>query len=139
MEHETGQPDMRALLLRKLAWDVFPHDNDIVREVQQQLGLVPSDEDGLDFEHDQSDTRINRLAPLAPALRNLSRLAAEVTGLYMIFVMEAHADAELEIPEEFLEGFTQQNTEIIFESVHSILCHLLDVGALAYGEKVSAP
>lgn len=139
MEIETGQPDFRVLLLRNLIWDVFPHDNDIVRKAQQQLGLVPSAEDGLDVEHGQSDVRINRVAPLDLAIGNLSVLAARVLGVYMIHCLEARAGREVEVPDGFLDGFARQNEEIINEGTHAIICHLLDTGALTLGQAARHP
>lgn len=139
MESETGQPDLRVLLLRNIIWDVFPHDNDIVRKAQQQLGLVPSADDGLDMEHSQSDVRVNRVAPLDRAIGNLSALAARVLGVYMIHRLEAKAGHEVDVPEGFLEGFAKQNTEVVYEGTHAIICHLLDTGALTLGQPARHP
>lgn len=131
MANETELLDPRPLLIKRLIWDVFPHDTDLVREVQEKLGLVPDDIDGLAVEHDASDTRINRAAPLDPALRVMSQIVSEVVSLYVLAGLE-HAD----VPDDFQETFGQQNVYIIYEGVHAIVCHLLDTGALAYGEKV---
>jgi hypothetical protein len=139
MESETGQPDFRVLLLRNFIWDIFPHDNDIVKGVQQQLGLVPSADDGLDVEHDQSDMRINRAAPLEVAIRNLSVLASHVIGVHMIYCLEVKAGHEVEVPEGFLDGFSKQNKEIIYGGTHAIICHLLDTGALTLGKPARQP
>lgn len=134
MENETELLDPRPLMLKRLIWDVFPHDTDLVREVQQKLGLVPDDIDGLDMGHDASDTRINRAAPLDGALRVMSQLVSEVVSLYVLAGLE-HGGSE--IPDDFQATFGEQNVYIIYEGVHAIICHLLDTGALAYGEKVS--
>lgn len=135
MENETEKLDMRPLLLKRFVWDVFPHDIDAVREAQQNLGLVPDGEGGMEIEHDASDTRVLRVAPLRSTLRTLSGLVAEVVGLNIMTFIREEAE-ELEIPEGFTESFANQNSEIIYESSYAILCHLMDTGVLSYGEKV---
>lgn len=138
MENETEQRlDPRPLLLKRMVWDIFPHDPDVVRDVQIKLGLVPDADGGLDVEHDASDTRINRVAPLSIALKQLTGYAAEVIGQYLILMLASAAeDGEVEVPEGFHESFANQNREIIFESTYAILCHLMDTGVLTYGPKV---
>lgn len=137
MENETEpRLDPRPLLLKRMVWDVFPHEADVVREVQTRLGLVPDGDDGLEVEHRASDTRINRVAPLGSALEQLSGYAAEVMGQYLVAVVEAHTDGEAEIPEGFHEAFATQNQEVIYDASYAIICHLMDTGILAYGEKV---
>lgn len=139
MANETELPlDPRPLMLKRMVWDIFPHDTDVVREVQRQLGLVPDQPDGLEMEHDASDTRINRVAPMSKALETLSEYAAGVIGYYLLAVLEASADDgdDIEVPEGFLKSMYHQNSEIIFESAYAIISHLMDTGVLAYGEKV---
>jgi hypothetical protein len=137
MENETEpRLDPRPLLLKRLVWDVFPHDADVVKEIQTRLGLVPDGDDGLEVEHRASDTRINRVAPLGDTLETLSGYAAEVMGQYLVAVLEHHTDGEVETPEGFHEAFAQQNGEIIYDSTYAIICHLMDKGILVYGPKV---
>jgi hypothetical protein len=137
MENETEpRLDPRPLLLKRMVWDVFPHDADVVREVQSRLGLVPDGAEGLEVEHRASDTRINRVAPLGNALETLSGYAAEVMGQYLVAVLESHSDDEVELPEGFHDAFATQNSEIIYDSTYAIICHLMDTGVLAYGPKV---
>lgn len=130
--------DPRPLMLKRMVWDIFPHDPEIVKAVQGQLGLVPDHADGLEMEHDASDTRINRVAPMSGVLETLSGYAAEVIGYYLLAVLQASADddEEIEIPENFHATMARQNSEVIFESAYAIIAHLMDTGVLAYGEKV---
>lgn len=133
MEQQPETLDPRPLVLKRFAWDVFPHDFEVVREVQVALGLVPDGDSGMEVEHAKSDTRVNRAAPMKSALRALSGYAAEVVGQYMLACL---TDPDSEVPERFIEGFARQNSVIIYESTFAILCHLLDTGVLEYGEKV---
>lgn len=138
MEHETELLDMRPLLLKRFVWDIFPHDDfEVIGEVQKQLGLVPDHDDGLEVEHEASDTRMNRVAPLSNALRTLSSLAAEVVGAYVgAAIGDDDEDDESEVPEDFLEVFNRQNAEIIYDSAYAIVSHLMATGVLEYGKKV---
>lgn len=130
--------DPRPLMLRRMVWDIFPHDTEVVKDVQRKLGLVPDQPDGLEFEHDASDTRINRVAPMSKALETLSGYAAEVIGYFLLAMIEAQADDDeaVEVPDGFHQSFARQNSEVIFESAYAIIAHLMDTGVLVYGEKV---
>jgi len=134
MGHED-ELDMRPLVIKRLIWDIYPHDIDLVRDVQSKLGLVPDTDDGLEIEHDASDVRINRVAPLTDALETLAGYAAEVMGHYMVAMVSAHADEDMEVPEGFYEGFARQNGQVIYDGTYAILCHLLATGVLEYGSK----
>jgi hypothetical protein len=139
MENETELLDPRPLLLKRMIWDIFPHDPDLIRVAQAGLGLVPDGDEGLDVEHEMSDARIRRAAPLAETLRTLSGYAAEVIRQYLIACMDARAFEEgpsVEIPVEFLDGLAEQNADIIFDSAYAILASLLESGVLVYGREV---
>ena len=135
MENETEQLDIRPLLLKRFVWDIFPHDFDAIREVQQQLGLVPDGAEGAKVEHELSDKRLNRVGPLDSTLRTLSDVAAEVVGRSVLAPVAANS-GELEVPDGFYESFRRQNGEIIRDSALAIIAHLLDTGVLEYGQKV---
>jgi hypothetical protein len=131
MGHETGQLDIRPLILKRMIWDIFPHEWDAVKEAQCRLGLVPDTEEGMEFGHGESDTRINRAAPMSHTLKVLSSYAAEVVSAYACDGVN-----EEDIPDGFSDGFLRQNAAIIFDSTYAILAHLLDTGVLEYGKKV---
>lgn len=135
MGNET-ELDMRPLILKRLIWDIYPHDIDLVRDVQSKLGLVPDTDDGMELEHEASDVRINRAAPLTDTIETLSEYAAEVMGHYLVAMVSAHAGGDVEVPDDFYEGFARQNGQVIYESTYAILCHLLATGVLEYGKKV---
>jgi len=139
MENKTEpQLDPRPLVLKRLVWDIFPHDHEIIREAQKRLGLVPDADGGLEVEHEASDTRINLAAPLAKALGMMSGYAAEVMGQHLIAVLESNAEGGevAELPEGFIEAFSRQNSEIIYDSAYAIISHFMDTGVLVYGPKV---
>lgn len=136
METATERLDPRPQLLRRMVWDIFPHDPELVRDAQVKLGLIPDGDDGMEAEHSASDTRMNRVAPLDQALELLAEYAAEVMGQFMVAVLESNAGCEVELPEDFHESFANQNSQVIHSSTYAILCHLMDKGVLVYGEKV---
>lgn len=136
MGNET-ELDLRPLLLRRFAWDIFPHDFDLLKEIQGKLGLVPDDDDGMEVEHAASDIRINRVAPLSDTLQTLSGIAAEVMAQYLCVCVEDDADEEdIHIPGDVIVAFETQNTEVINDGATAIISHLLDTGVLVYGPKV---
>jgi hypothetical protein len=137
MENEAElSPDPRPLVLKRLAWDVFPHDYDAIREVQGRLGLVPDDDEGMDVEHAASDARVNRIAPLQETLDVLSEFAGEVLAHYMLLTVSAEAGDGVEVPQEIIDVFQEQNAEVLSEGVSAIVSHLMDTGILEYGAKI---
>lgn len=137
MGNEADQKlDPRPLMLKRMVWDIYLHDPEVIRAAQQKLGLVPDSEGGMDHEHELSDTRINRTAPLRPVLHTLAGYAAEIMCHYMVSQMEDQAGDTLEVPHGFFDAFAAQNAEVIYESAFAIICHLLDTGVLEYGAKV---
>lgn len=135
MEHEP-EPDPRPLILRRFIWDIFPHDYDVIREVQGNLGLVPDHDDGMDVEHHASDKRIGKALPLEDTLDVLSEYAAEVLTQYMVESVREHAGGDFEVPDEVREGFEAQNAEILSEGLFAVIAHLMDTGVLVYGPKI---
>jgi hypothetical protein len=136
MENET-ELDPRPLILKRMIWDVFPHEPEIVREVQNQLGLVPDGDEGLEVEHERSDERCTRAMPLQEIIDTLSGIAAEAVGFYMISLVQAQTDEEISVHESFLKAYAKQNTEIISDGTFAIIAHLLDTGVLEYGKAVT--
>lgn len=127
--------DPEPLILKRMTWDIFPHDPDLIRAAQAQLGLVPDTPDGLDVEHDASDTRLNNLNPLSDVLRTLSASAARVAGRYLITSACQQAGTGIDLPDGFHESFAAQNEELIYDASYAIIAHLMDTGVLAWGEE----
>lgn len=132
---KTGLDDFdpRPYIIRNFIWDMFPHNMDMAK-IQASMGLVPSDDDGLDVEHEQSDTRGNRAAPLASTLTKLSGYAAEVAGELAVAYMENKHGEAFNPPPGFKEAFAQQNAQIIDVATSAIFAHLLDTGVIEYGK-----
>lgn len=135
MEPEPLDP--RPLILKKMIWDVFPHDADI-SDAQKRLGLSVDSADGLEIEHRASDTRLLRVEPLTQVAAILSGYIAEVMGVYLVTTLEQETGEPVETPEGFLEAFAAQNHEVLYLGSTALISHLMDVGVLEYGKKVLA-
>lgn len=135
MENET-ELDPRPLLLKRMTWDIFPHDYGVIREVQGKLGLVPDHDEGLDVEHAASDARVNKLAPLQETLDILAEFAGEVMAQYLVLSITGKTESDVEVPDEIIEAFEEQNAEVLSEGVFAIISHLMDTGILEYGAKI---
>lgn len=135
MADEIEQVDARPLFLKRIIWDVFPHDADIA-EVQRRLGLVPDQPDGLEMAHKESDARIAKVAPLIKAASLLTHYIAEVMGVYLVMGLEAHHGTRVELPEGFYESFAEQNQETIFLGGMALIAHMIDAEVLTYDKDI---
>jgi hypothetical protein len=136
-EPELSPLDPRPLVIKRMVWDIFPHDYDLIREVQGKLGLVPDHDEGLDVEHAASDTRVNKIVPLQETIDILSGFAGEVLAQYLVLCIKAQTEnPDIEVPGDVIEAFEVQNAEVLSEGVFAIVSHLMDTGVLAYGEKI---
>lgn len=132
--------DWRRPTVADFIWDMFPHQlqNDDYRRIQDNLGLIPSDDDGLSLLHDEADKRKVKVSPIQAKLDEMSSWAAEVVVEYAFRSAQAHG-AELQVlPQEIRAMFNTQNTNVIQMGVSAIVSNLIDTGVLAYGDKVKA-
>lgn len=125
--------DPRPLLIKRMMWDLLPHDDDVIRGAYRSLGLTPDSDGGMDSEHEASHVRLDLADALVPALRDLSGFAAEI--IVQCFLSEEDEDDECESGCE-CGGATGHYSEVVFDACHMILCQLLETGVLAYGRKV---
>jgi hypothetical protein len=135
MDDEIEMVDGRPLFLKRMIWDIFPHDADIT-EVQRRLGLLPDQPDGLEMAHAESDARIDTVRPLIRASSMLSAYIAEVVGVYLVMTMEGQAGRKLELPDGFYESFAEQNQEAIFLGSMALIAHMIDAGVLTYASDI---
>jgi hypothetical protein len=141
MEQETDQKiDRRPLVIGDLIWDMFPHhlEGTDYRNIQNALGLLPSDDDGLDILHKMSDKRKAVLSPIMPKLDELSGYAAEVVVEYAFRSLQARGADITEVPAEIRQVFNYQNTQILELALPAVLAHLIESGMLALTEKATA-
>lgn len=135
---ETEQKiDRRPLVIGDFIWDMFPHqlDSTAYRNIQNSLGLLPSDDDGLGVLHKMADKRKVTMLPLMPRLEEMSGWAAEVIVEYAFRSLQARGADLSELPSEVRQVFNHQNKEVIEMGVTSIVAHLIDTGVLALTDK----
>lgn len=135
---ETEQKiDRRPLVIGDFIWDMFPHqlESRDYRNIQNSLGLLPSDDDGLDVLHKMADKRKATMLPLAPRLEEMSGWAAEVIVEYAFRSLQARGADLSELPPDVREMFNHQNKEVLEMGVSAIVSHLVDAGMLALTEK----
>ncbi len=140
MDTEQTVIDWRRPTIADFIWDMFPHQlaSDDYRRIQDSLGLIPSDDDGLDLLHAEADKRKAKMEPIQTKLDQMSGWAAEVVVEYAFRSAQAHG-AELPVlPPEIRAMFNTQNTNVIQMAATAIVANLIDTGVLAYGEKVKA-
>ena len=134
---EQDALDPRPLLMKRMMWDLLPHDDDVIREAYRLLGLTPDSDGGMSSEHEASHARLELADALVPALRDLSGFASEIiVGYYLSD--EDDEDEDEDACESGCEcgGATGHYAEVIFDACFMILCQLLETGVLAYGRKV---
>lgn len=136
MKTAESYPDPRPLVLKRMIWDVFPHDYSAIGEAQGYLGLVPDEAEGMEVEHDASDLRIARMMPLHVPIGTLSDLAGSVVACYVIQHCQAEfGDDEDVLPPEVVAQFEAQTSEVIAHGAYAVISHLMDTGVLAYSDK----
>lgn len=137
MEETEQKIDWRRPTIADFIWDMFPHQlaGDDYRRIQDSLGLVPSDDDGLTLLHDLADKRKMKVAPIQDKLDLLSGWAAEVIVEYAFRSVQARGADLPELPAEIRMAFNAQNTNVLQMGVAAIVANLIDTGVLAYGEK----
>jgi hypothetical protein len=137
MEETEQAIDWRRPVIGDFIWDMFPHQleaNDY-RRIQDDLGLIPSDDDGLNVLYDEAEKRKAIMKPIQGKVDLMSGWAAEVVVEYAF--QSAKVDMN-QLPQQIRDAFNTQNTNVIQMAVTAILGNLLDTGVLAYGEKLKA-
>ena len=139
MNETMEKIDPRPLVIGDFIWDMFPHqlDGTAFRNIQLSLGLLPSDDDGLEVLHKVADQRKLRMAPIQGKLNELSGWAAEVVVEYAFRSIQARG-IDITLPAEVRQAFNHQNQEVLELAVPAIVSHLIDTGVLALTEKATA-
>lgn len=141
MEQDTEQKiNRRPLVIGELIWDMFPHqlDGKDYRNIQNSLGLLPSDDDGLDVLHKMADRRKAARLPIQACLDEVSGYAAEVVVEYTFRSLQARGADITDLPAEMREIFNHQNRQILELAVPAVVSHLIETGMLALTEKATA-
>lgn len=138
MEDTEDKIDWRRPTIADFIWDMFPHELPLSehRKIQDSLGLVPSDDDGLLVLHLEADKRRAKMLPINEKLAELTPWAAEVVSEYAVRSLAYHGANVSDIPPGLREAFTSQSESIIGLAVAAIISHLIDTEVLAYGKKL---
>lgn len=116
--------DLTPWVRRKIMWDILPHDE--VPKLCQEAGLTPGSDEGVEWEHQESHVRLDRIEELLPTIMIYSAVIADVIGKALL----RPENLKAEPTEGQVEQFTEQNYNFIRAANIAILAELVDSGIL---------
>lgn len=122
-----GEVDLKALLLRRFAWDTMACSR--VEALLPKLGLTLSTPEGTEKEHLESHHRMASVLPFEHLIRDYSVLLGTVLTTA---ITEAAGIADQMSPEDQL-GYVQQNVELILAGGRAMMAQLFFMGLIDYG------
>jgi hypothetical protein len=136
MNETMEEIDPRKLIVSNIIWDLMPHQSEgpAIQKLQDRLGLVPSDTEGLAVEHVLSDARKQRIASLVPVLSKLSAWTAEIIVEKNICELEEAHGVHVELPEEVKSAVWSQTATQIITTSAAIISHLMEKGVIKMGD-----
>lgn len=118
-------PDLEKFLLRKIAWDILPHDQRAV-PIMDSLGLVPASADVANVEMHESHNRAAKTLPIGELVTTYSSMATAVLGASMLAHREDLNPATTQV-------YMQMTFDMIRVAVFAIIGMLLETDALRLG------
>jgi hypothetical protein len=136
MNETMEEIDPRKLIVSNIIWDLMPHASSgaSIQRLQDRLGLVPSDTEGLAVEHNLSDARKKKIADLVPVLSKLSAWTAEVIMEKNLCELEDAHGVHVEVPDEVRSAVWSQTATQIITTSAAILSHLMETGVIRLGD-----
>ena len=122
-----GEVDLKALLLRRFAWDTMACNR--VAALLPKLGLTLSTPEGTEQEHLESHHRMASVLPFEHLIRDYSDILGTVLTTA---ITEAFGVTDQMSPEDQL-GYVQQNTELILHGGRAMMAQLFFMGLIDYG------
>lgn len=119
--------DALPLLIRRIAWDVVPHDQ--VESVFPKLGLVPASDEVFEMEHEDSHRRIDLCDPLVVHIEMFAEITNQVIKAAMVNAVE---DDPSGISMAYLDLLMQQNLSVMRRGIYATLAQLLDTGVIKF-------
>lgn len=115
-------PDLTKFLLRKMAWDILPHDEDAAG-VMKILNLEPASADVVAIEVAESHKRVAATAPIGELVNTYASMATAVLGASVM------AKAGTTDPDT-TQVFMQHTFDMIRIAVFAIIGLLVEAGQL---------
>ncbi len=127
--HDGLEVDLKALMLRRAAWDTMMCSR--VAALLPKLGLTLSSPEGTMQEHEESHARMAPVLPFEQILHDYSIILGTVLSTA---ISSAH---EVEMTSEDSIGFARQSTELILSGSRGIVAQLFYMGLLTYGPNLN--
>jgi len=118
-------PDLHNFLMRKMAWDMLPH-NDHAVEVMKGLGLFPASSDVAEIEMNESHLRSGKVAPISELVTTYASMATAILGASVM----AHRD---DVHPETAQVYMQMTFDMIRVAAFAIIGMLIETDALRLG------
>lgn len=118
-------PDLHKFLMRKMAWDMLPHDGRAPR-IMEGLGLAPASADVAEIEMNESHLRTAKLAPIGELVTTYASMATAVLGSSM---MSHRGD----VSPETAQVYMQMTFDMIRVATFAIIGLLIETDALRLG------
>lgn len=125
MTNPAEFPDLHKFLMRKMAWDMLPHDERAV-QIMAGLGLTPASTDVSDVEMHESHLRTAKTAPIGELVTTYASMATAVLGASMM----SHRD---DVNPETAQMYMQMTFDMIRTSSFAIIGMLVETDALRLG------
>lgn len=136
MNDTEDRIDPRKLIVSNIIWDLMPRASDhaSIQKLQDRLGLIPSDTEGLAVEHALSDARKKNIADIVPVLSKLSAWTAEVIMEKNLCELEATHGVQVIVPDEVKSAVWSQTATQIITTSAAIISHLMETGVIRMGD-----
>lgn len=118
-------PDLHPYLLRKIAWDILPHDDKAVG-VMEALGLVPASTDVSEIEKRESQMRAAKTSSIGALVTTYASMATGVLGAATM----AQRD---DVTQETVQVYMQMTFDMIRVAAFAIIGMLIETDALRLG------
>ncbi len=132
------QVDPRKLAVSDFVWDMFPHSLPLseYQGIQETLGLVPSDPDGLAYQHKMAHARKEAYAPLKDVTDLFGTWAGEVVTEYTIRSLRSKGMEVPDLPPDMREFFNNQNANVLQLGAQVIIMRMLERGIIKMGDGI---
>lgn len=118
-------PDLHNFLMRKMAWDMLPHDERALT-VMEGLNLIPASTDVVEVEMRESHLRTAKLAPIGDLVSTYASMATAIFGASMM----SH---RTDVSPETAQVYMQMTFDMVRVASFAIIGMLMETDALRLG------